>query len=263
MTRMTRNHRSPDGVPTLLVFTRGPAAERRHRRLLPGRLSALERRLYAGCLEAAVEAGVETGCRVEISSPRRVALPGASRGAFAPRIVRQDGGDFGSRLSRALQLAESRTAAPLVVVGTDVPGLTGRHVREALDALAEKEDRAVIGPSPDGGIYLLAASRPISHLLARVAWCRPETRRSLVERLETAGFEVTELAPLADLDRASDLVSWLATPQRRAARVCRRWWAAIRRRLSEPRRFEARPRLLAAPEPDRTPRLGRAPPAVA
>ncbi|HRC85045.1 MAG TPA: DUF2064 domain-containing protein [Thermoanaerobaculia bacterium] len=189
---------------TLLVFTLGPSRERERRRLLPASAAAEEQALYAGCLGAALEAGLEAGCSVVVSTPERLALP--------PRIVqhRQPNGDFAARLGQAMTRARQAYPGPLVVVGTDVPGLLAAHLETALDALTGGPRRAVLGPSPDGGFYLLAIDEPIPELLAQVRWSHPRTQADLAGALRRAGFEVVLLPPLRDLDRRSDLERLLA-----------------------------------------------------
>jgi len=217
-------HRTP--APTLLVFTLGADRESAHRSLLPPRLRDLEIGVRQGCLEAALAAGRACGCRLEVCSPSPVALS-EDVGSFA-----QAGPDFGSRLERAMLDAFARGAGPLIVVGTDVPGLAPRHVARALALLADDPDAVVIGPSPDGGLYLLAARRPIAELGAATRWCRRDTLRGLLRTLRAAGRDVLLLAPLADLDRRADLESWLAVKPGRDERW-RRLARLLRRLLAE------------------------------
>ncbi len=66
----------------------------------------------------------------------------------------------------------------------------------------------VVGPSPDGGIYLLASCRPLDRILARVPWRRRQTIDALLAALAAAGLPVSLLEPLADLDRPQDLARW-------------------------------------------------------
>jgi len=213
---MKHSHASP----TLLVFTLGPSAETRRRPLLPGPHSDLEIELRRTCLAEAVAAGREAGCRIEISSPRPPARLHLGRAADGPRRIPGDvrctgqrGSHFGARLDAALRSVLRRgapDAPPVVVVGTDVPDLTGRHVRRALELLDGEPDRVVVGPSPDGGFYLLAASRPIEGLASDVSWCSRRTLATLRRLLEESGRELVLMGPLVDLDRPADLERWLA-----------------------------------------------------
>lgn len=201
-------------TPTLLVFTLGAARESARHALLPEALKDLELGVRRGCLEAALMAGRESGCRLEVCSPSPLALPADALN------VPQPGSGFGSRLEQAMLGAFERGDGPLLIVGTDVPGLASRHLDRALALLADDPDRVVLGPSPDGGFYLLASSRPIPGLAAAARWCRRDTLRSLLASLRALGRPVILLDPLEDLDQPADLERWLA-------RADERWRALV------------------------------------
>lgn len=192
---------------TLLVFTLGPDRERARRRLLPRGMRDVELHLHRQGLETALAAGRSCGCLLAVSAPEHLDLPaGTSR-------LPQHGGTFGERLGHALAGVRRRdSSAPVVVVGSDVPELTSDHLRRTLELLDEDENRVVVGPSPDGGFYLLASRRPVTDQLRHVRWRRKDALVSLLESLARAGRPVALLPALADLDRRTDLERWLATP---------------------------------------------------
>ncbi len=230
---------------TLLIMTRGAAAEVRRRRLLP-RAAGNERVLHALGFESAMAAGVQAGCRIVISSPEPLD-PALTGGAVT---LRQRGRTFGERFADALARVFARFSGPVVVVGTDTPDLDAAHIRRAFAALGSGpgRSRVVLGPSRDGGFYLLGASRPLEDVAwESVSWCSRATRQTLRSALEQAGRGVVFLRPLADLDRPADLERWLAEPCRSAGDTL----YALRRRL----RGE-----LARPQPNR-PQPGAAIPA--
>ncbi|MEP7012911.1 MAG: DUF2064 domain-containing protein [Acidobacteriota bacterium] len=191
------------GRPTLLVFSRGASAESARRRLLPGRFRHLEDEAHRELLEAVLDAGREASCALAISSPR----PPCERSGV--EHLPQAGETFGVRLEAAVGDALARGPEVLLVAAADVPGLTSEHVEQAVASLRENPDRVVLGPCPDGGLYLIAMARPIPGLADAARWCRRATRRDLERSLLLAGREVVRLAPLCDLDRPADLAGWL------------------------------------------------------
>lgn len=243
--------------PELLVFTLGPRAESRRHRLLAERDRKEEIGLRQECLEAAVAAGRVAGCRITVCSPLPLQLP------LATSYLPQGGGSFGSRLERALEALFVRSTGPHLMVGTDVPDLAPRHLREALARLRDDPEAVVLGPSPDGGIYLLALGRPLAGLAHAVRWGSSHVLADLLELLRRERRPAFVLDDsLLDLDRPADLERWLhATPPD----PCR--WGALRRRLLRllglRRRLPAIPGRLSVLAPLRRFQAGRAPPSAA
>lgn len=91
--------------------------------------------------------------------------------------MRQGSGDLGARMLNALMLA--RPDAPVLVVGSDIPELAGRHISQAILALQDHD--LVFGPSADGGFYLVGASNPPpADIFAGVTWSSPSTLSQVV-----------------------------------------------------------------------------------
>lgn len=173
-------------------------------------------------------------------------------------LLQASGGCFGSRLESAVRRAWSPGSGALVVVGTDTPELGARQVGGALARLRARPDAVVLGPSPDGGIYLLATRRSLGGLLREVAWCSSRARTSLEEVLREAGIPVLHLDFLSDLDDPDDLESWLSRRARSRdrsdplIRTLRRLVLERGRRWLEPR-YPAFPEPLAKGPPSRAP----------
>jgi glycosyltransferase A (GT-A) superfamily protein (DUF2064 family) len=138
----------------------------------------------------------------------------------------QEGSSFGGRLRHAMAQATLISSGPIVVLGSDTPKISDRHIRQALQAVRSDPAAVVIGPATDGGIYLLASRRPIGEILLDVRWCGSNACADLMRSFAAPGFHVVLLEPLGDLDNRKDLESWLAE-----SHTSRDGWIAIVRRL--------------------------------
>jgi 2-phospho-L-lactate guanylyltransferase (CobY/MobA/RfbA family) len=225
---------------------------------LPEHLRVVELGFRQACLNSAVRAGIDAGCAVILASPEPLEVAGVTH------WMAQAGSSFGERLSRALDGAFAATNGSVVLVGTDVPDLDPECIRQAVAASLRDPEGVVLGPSPDGGFYLLAAARPLDGVLGSVRWCGHDTLRTLIEALTRAGRAVSLLAPLADLDRPRDLEKWLAARSSDAVRLLlHQWVRCLSQVLAALRAPGNRAGFCSRPSPAGSLRLGRAPPAFA
>jgi rSAM/selenodomain-associated transferase 1 len=118
----------------------------------------------------------------------------------------QENGDLGERMAHAFQGAFSAGMARIIIVGTDVPGLTGNLTRTAFDALLEND--VVLGPAKDGGYYLIGLRKPVPQLFAGIPWGSGEVLPKTLRIAADLNFRVFLLEPLADVDLPEDLGVW-------------------------------------------------------
>jgi glycosyltransferase A (GT-A) superfamily protein (DUF2064 family) len=114
-------------------------------------------------------------------------------------------GDLGQRL-HAIYDQSLQSHGHALIIGSDSPFLPLGHLRLALDRLHRHPGRLVLGPSHDGGFYLIGGSRPIPrHAWTTVTYSQADTRAQLLARLADAGLSVSELPPHGDIDTLDDL----------------------------------------------------------
>ena len=87
-----------------------------------------------------------------------------------------------------------------VVLNSDSPTLPTALLVEAAEVLARPGDRAVLGPSTDGGYYLLGLKLPHRRLFEDVAWSTEAVARQTLERAAEIGLDVHVLLPWYDVD---------------------------------------------------------------
>ena len=88
-------------------------------------------------------------------------------------------------------------------MGADVPGLPAAHLDAARAALARSD--VVIGPSEDGGFYLIGASRLPAGALFGLPWSRADSLRRTEDRLAALGISIARSPGWFDVDEAADL----------------------------------------------------------
>lgn len=90
-----------------------------------------------------------------------------------------------------------------IALGADTPGLPGELLDRACAALTSAD--AAIGPTEDGGFYLLALRRCPEGLLSKLPWSHPDTFTATLARLHECGMNTVVLDPWFDIDRPADL----------------------------------------------------------
>jgi hypothetical protein len=120
----------------------------------------------------------------------------------ADDIWLQGDGDLGQRIERIITRALVHAPAA-IAIGADSPTLTGTHIEAALELIRTND--VVVGPSTDGGFYLLALRQCPPGLFASLPWSTAGTRQALTKRLEEHAFTIAHLEPLFDIDTPADL----------------------------------------------------------
>lgn len=116
----------------------------------------------------------------------------------------QEGKNLGQRLDRVVNAAFLDGAKRVVVVGSDCPGLDSLTVNRAFWALLKKD--VVIGPSRDGGYYLIGFNQARhTVLLDDIPWSTPEVLRHTLDKAKKSDISTELLSEKSDVDTADDL----------------------------------------------------------
>jgi rSAM/selenodomain-associated transferase 1 len=92
-----------------------------------------------------------------------------------------------------------------VVLNADSPTLPTSILTETAEVLGQPGDRAVLGPSSDGGYYLLGMKRRHRRLFEDIDWSTDRVARQTRERAQEIGLALHELPKWYDVDDASTL----------------------------------------------------------
>lgn len=120
------------------------------------------------------------------------------------RLVEQANGDLGNRLSVFFDQLFAAGAHRVVVIGSDCPTLPAEIIQQAFVAL--HENPVVLGPSDDGGYYLIGASQRIPAVFTGIEWSTCRVWQQTITCLDKQRIPFVTLPRFADVDEVSDLI---------------------------------------------------------
>ena len=191
--------------PVFVIVAKQPAVGRTKTRLSPPLTPEQAAALYEALLRDTVElvAGVE-GARLAIavtppeatddfrhlSPPDTILLPVAGK-------------DIGECLSQVLDQLLAAGHSKAIALNSDGPTLPAGYLWLAITQLETAD--VVLGPSEDGGYYLIGVKQPQAGLFQGIAWSTDRVTSQTLVRAETMGLDVAVLPPWYDVDTGADL----------------------------------------------------------
>lgn len=225
--------------PAIILMVKAPRAGLVKTRLAP-QLSASGAASLAACF---LQDAAENARRVSTAQLIIAYDPPHERALLetllrpGPVWVEQQGRDLGARLKQVVARAFDLGFGPAVVIGADSPTLPREHLETAIRSLMYEADETigaadvVLGPTSDGGFYLIGLRAPASGLFINVRWSTPEACRDTAANAERAGLRLLRLPDWYDVDLFADLLRLrqeLFTDEaaRRRAPATHRWLLA-------------------------------------
>jgi len=120
---------------------------------------------------------------------------------IAYRKVTQVNGDLGAKMKVAFSTV-LQSCKNVLIIGSDCAQLRPKHLEEAWSKL-ETED-LVIGPSMDGGYYLLGIKAAYNEMFDDIPWSTEAVAKLTKERAQKLGLSMVELDTLSDIDYRED-----------------------------------------------------------
>ncbi len=202
-------------IDRLLIFLKEPVAGRVKTRLAQaiGPDAACE--VYRACVELTLER-LRRFCDntlLCVDPPQALDAMRAWVGS-SWRLRPQHGATLGERLADATAHAfASEQASRIVVIGTDSPWLTASELETVFAALAKAP--VVLGPTDDGGYYLIGLSRPAPSLFEGITWSTAAVFEQTLAQARALRWPVTVLPQRYDLDRLEDVQRFMTEERAR------------------------------------------------
>ena len=189
----------------LIVFAKEPTKGRVKTRLTPYLSESQCVKLYKAFLKDTINLANSIQCAQRIMAyDCDTANP-----AYLKKIARgflfyeQKGKNLGEKMHNAFQFAHEHNASKMVLMGSDFPTLPARFIEEAFRRLDTND--IVLGPSFDGGFYLIGLKRPHSALFNGIKWSTEGVLSHTVKNARILKQEVVKLDEWYDIDDISSL----------------------------------------------------------
>lgn len=115
----------------------------------------------------------------------------------------QFGADLGERMSNAFRELFDQGFKRVLIIGSDCYQLKTELLEEAFNNLASHD--VVIGPTFDGGYYLLGMTQFFPEVFKGVNWSTDQVSKQTLTIINERNLSFALLEQLSDVDEASDL----------------------------------------------------------
>ena len=121
------------------------------------------------------------------------------------RCFPQRGNDLGERMNAVFEALWSSEYSNIILIGSDLPALPLSFLQKAFELLATPGNRIVLGPSRDGGYYLIGMNQPTPEVFENMTWSHSQVLAQTMERLDAMSVKPELLPTWFDLDTLDDL----------------------------------------------------------
>ncbi len=198
------------GRCALAVMTKAPRAGKVKTRLVPP-LTHEEAAQLNICFLRDTAAAIARVCNGAQGTPILVSgvavyTPVGAEAAYADilppdfELVSQRGDAFGDRLAFAVEDLFKIGFASVCLIDSDSPTVTAAMYAEAVRELANAGDRIVLGPSDDGGYYLIGLKQFRREMFEGIDWSTERVLKQTKQRALELGLEVKLLPGGYDVD---------------------------------------------------------------
>lgn len=115
-------------------------------------------------------------------------------------LLPQRGDGFGERLHATAEDLFACGFSAVCLIDSDSPTVPTDEFANAATGLLASGDRAVLGPSADGGYYLIGLQRPVARLFDNITWSTGAVTAQTLERAAESGLAVELLREWYDVD---------------------------------------------------------------
>lgn len=118
----------------------------------------------------------------------------------------QNGNDLGDKMENAFR-SILKKYQQVIIIGTDIPDLNKDIILDAYKKLDNND--FVIGPSNDGGYYLLGMKSLSIPIFEDIEWSMPTVLKSTIAKIDYFKKKYQLIECVTDVDTREDLLNWI------------------------------------------------------
>jgi rSAM/selenodomain-associated transferase 1 len=197
------------GLCALAIMTKAPRAGQVKTRLVPP-LTHEEAAKLNTCFLSDTATAISQACG-DIARAIAVYTPVGAEAAYIDvlpadfRLIPQREGAFGVRLALASEDLFRVGYSSVCLIDSDSPTVSSKIYAEAARKLIEPGDRVVLGPSDDGGYYLIGLKQSHRSLFEKIQWSSELVLEQTIARAAQIGVPVHLLPAGFDIDDGASL----------------------------------------------------------
>jgi rSAM/selenodomain-associated transferase 1 len=198
------------GISALGIMTKAPEAGKVKTRLTPP-LTAEEAAALNECFLLDLSRSIQTATTQTPAAGVAVYTPVGKESAYSYILpdgflmIPQHVGEFGERLSLAVADLLAAGFGSVCLINSDSPTVPAASFVEAANELSKPGDRIVLGPSDDGGYYLIGLKILHPGLFERIDWSTERVLEQTLRRARETGVPVHQLPAGYDVDDRATL----------------------------------------------------------
>jgi rSAM/selenodomain-associated transferase 1 len=192
--------------PIVIVMVKAPRPGEVKTRLVPP-LSEIAAASLATCFAQ----DTVLNAQLLVSSVLVAYAPADARNDLQPILAadllwfEQDGANLGERLDSVAEHVSSLGFTPFIILGADSPTLPTGLIQEALNVLSSGEADISLGPTEDGGYYLVGLRNPVQGLFQNIDWSTPSAYEQTAANAAKLRLRLHPLPSWYDIDTPADL----------------------------------------------------------
>jgi len=194
----------------LAIMTKAPRAGEVKTRLAPPLTSEEAATLNACFLRdtaATISNVTRTGKAIGVGVYTPVGAEGTYQGILPENfwLLPQRGNSFGERLTFAIQDLLDTGFGAVCLIDSDSPTVPQNVFAEAVETLSQAGDRVVLGPSEDGGYYLIGLKKLHRRLFQGIDWSSEKVFKQTIARAREIELQIHCLPTSFDVDDRTGL----------------------------------------------------------